>query len=86
MSKKMVVGVVAGIAIVSVASLMMSKNSKYNWNAICSAAGNVLDGIRDRISGSDSFDETDNGSARNGQYLARKAKQSAMHKFAAQDR
>ncbi len=81
MSKKMVLGAVAGIAIVSVASLIMSKNSKYNWNAICTAAGNVLDGIRERINGSDSVDTSDNGSTRNGQYLARKAKQQAIHKF-----
>ncbi len=86
MSKKMVLGVVAGIAIVSVASLMMSKNSKYNWSAICDAAGNVLDGIRNRIGGSDSFDDSENGSTRNGQYLARKAKQHAIQKFSAMEK
>ncbi len=86
MSKKMILGVVTGIAIVSVASLLMSKNSKYNWKSVCESAGDVLDGIRDRLSAASENDQYDGIVSSTGQSLARKAKQHAIHKFADQQR
>ena len=78
MSKKIIVGVVTGVAIVSVASLLLSKNSKYNWKSLSKSAGNVLDGIKDRINGSDSDGNLEATSSR-GQLLARRARQHAAH-------
>jgi len=86
MSKKLILGVVTGIALVSVASLMMSKNSKYNWQSLCESAGNVLDSIKDRVNGSNATDGYENSANNGGQSLARKAKHHAIQKLAAQQR
>jgi len=84
MSKKLIVGIVTGVALVSVTALLLSKNSRFNWKSIGASAGNILDGIRNKISHSETVDNEPLGLSHDGKHLAKKARHKAEQLFASQ--
>lgn len=76
-NKNVVVGVAAGAALLS-AALYLSKNNRLNWKGVCDTAGELVDGIKTKLS---SHTGTEGVSDHGGQHLADKARQRAQQNF-----
>jgi len=84
MSKKLIVGVIAGVALVSVATLLLSKNSRFNLKSIGKSAGHVLDGLKSKVEQSQNVGSEYSSLSHNGKNLAKKAYHNAQHAFSSQ--
>ncbi len=74
-NRNLIIGVATGVALLS-ATLLLSKNNKYNWRNLGSTAGSALDGLKNRFGSSSSADNfSDDYSG--GTKLARKARHKA---------
>ena len=77
-NRNLIIGVAAGVAILS-ATLLLSKNNKYNWRNLGSTAGDALGGIKNRFSGSSTGSDMLSSDHSGGEKLAKKARHKAEH-------